>query len=212
MHKLIGWIQFVLVPWLGAPGVFIVAFLDASFLSLPEINDVIVVTAAASHSETLWLVILMATLGSVAGCTALWWLGRRGGEALLARRFGAERVERTRRAFERWDVLALAVPAISPPPVPFKVFVIAAGVFGVPFRRFALTLVVARGLRYVVWGALGILYGERALEMLRAADRWFLDRAWAMGLASAVILAVVVLVVWRRRRASAEAAGGASLV
>ena len=45
MHKLIGWIQFVLVPWLGAPGVFIVAFLDASFLSLPEINDVIVVTA-----------------------------------------------------------------------------------------------------------------------------------------------------------------------
>jgi membrane protein YqaA with SNARE-associated domain len=213
MHKVVAWIQLVFVPWLGAPGVFLVAFLDSSFLSLPEINDLIVVMAAVSHPETVWLFVLMATLGSLAGCAVLWWLGRRGGEGLLMRRFGAERVHWVRRAFARWNLLALAVPALLPPPMPFKVFVIAAGVFGLPFRRLAATLLAARGLRYVLWGALGVLYGERALAVLKTADQWFSERATVLLTSStAVLLAIALVLVLRRRRALSAAADGASLV
>lgn len=206
MHKLVSWVQLVLVPWLGPPGVFVVAFLDSSFLSLPEINDLIVVTSAAAHPETSWLFILMATLGSLAGCSVLWWLGRRGGEALLVRRFGAERVSRVRAAFERWEILAIAVPALLPPPMPFKVFVLSAGVFGVSPRRFAITLLVARGLRYTFWGVLGILYGDEALAILQAVDRWCSERAVVLLLSLTAALSLLLVWMWRRRSRPASAA------
>src|SRR5687767_9275318 len=161
MHKAILWVQGTLVPLLGPPGVFVVAFLDSSFLSLPEINDILVVTAAAGNPRMVWLHVLMATLGSVAGCSALWAVGRKGGEPLLVRRFGAERVERTRRTFAKWDILALAIPSMLPPPMPFKVFVLSSGVFGIPYRRLVTTLLVARGLRYAFWALMGVLYGAQ---------------------------------------------------
>lgn len=207
MHRTVLWIQTVLVPALGPLGVLLVAFLDSSFLSLPEINDILVVSAAAAAPASAWLVIAMATLGSYAGCAALWVLGRRGGEPLLVRQFGAERVERTRQAFLRWDVLALAVPAVLPPPMPFKVFVLAAGAFDYPFRRFSATILVARTVRYLFWGALGLRYGEYALSLLRGADRWFAARLPLLaGTAAFLVLSALLWRAWRRRREEGEEA------
>jgi membrane protein YqaA with SNARE-associated domain len=204
VHKIAVWIQLVLVPTLGPPGVFLVAFLDSSFISVPELHDIIVITASARRPDLAWLYVLLATLGSVAGCTALWALGRRGGEAFLVKRFGAERVERTRVAFRRWDVLALALPAVLPPPMPFKIFVLSAGVFGFPWRRLAVTLLVARGLRYTIWALAGVVYGDEALEVLRRTDSWFSQHvALVVGVTAG--LGVVGLALWlvvrRRRRA-----------
>ena len=203
MHKIALWIQQILVPTLGPFGVFLVSFLDSSFFSIPEINDIIVITAAARHPETAWLYVLATTLGSLAGCAVLWALGRKGGEGFLVKRFGAERVERTRATFQRWDVLALALPAILPPPVPFKIFVLSAGVFGFRWRRFATTLLVARGLRYTLWAVAGVVYGEDALAALRRTDQWFSQNAAAV-IALTVVLTALTIGVWmvrRRRRA-----------
>ena len=199
MEKVVLWIQNVLLPALGPAGLFVVAFFDSSFLSLPEINDILVVSSCSLHPGSAWIPITMATLGSLAGCSVLWAIGRRGGEPLLERRFGKTQVGRTRAAFERWDLLALIVPALLPPPMPFKIFVLSAGVFGVPWRRFAGTLILARGLRYVFWGMLGIFFGDEALQMLRAVDRWFDDHAFAVlaVLGAAVLVGVAV---WARRR------------
>lgn len=207
MHKAILWVQGVLVPLLGPPGVFLVAFLDSSFLTLPEINDVLVVTAAAGRPQMAWLHVLMATLGSVAGCSALWAVGRKGGEPLLVRRFGAEKVERTRRAFARWDILALAVPSMLPPPMPFKVFVLSSGVFGIPYRRLFGTLLVARGLRYTFWAVMGVLYGEQALGYLKEFDAWFRDQAPFLAVAALATL-LAALGVWASRRLRARPVGG----
>lgn len=209
MHKIALWIQQVLVPTLGPFGVFLVAFVDSSFISIPEINDIIVITAAARHPETAWIYVLMATLGSLAGCAVLWGLGRRGGEAFLVKRFGAERVEKTRQAFRRWDVLALALPAILPPPMPFKIFVLSAGVFGYPWRRFAVTLLVARGLRYTVWAVGGVIYGDEALAALRRTDLWFSRNIGAV-IAVTVVLILAGVGFWmlrRRRRTDVPDAG-----
>ena len=202
MEKVVLWIQNALLPALGPAGLFVVAFFDSSFLSLPEINDILVVTSCSLHPRSAWIPITMATLGSLAGCSVLWLIGRRGGEPLLERRFGKAQVGRTRAAFERWDLLALIVPALLPPPMPFKVFVLSAGVFGVPWRRFAGTLILARGLRYVFWGIMGILFGDEALQMLRAVDRWFDEHALAVlaVLGGAVLVGVAVWALRRRGR------------
>ena len=166
------WVTTKLIPWLGPGGLFIACFLDSSFLSLPEISDILVISSAASRPELAWLPVFLATAGSVLGSLVLWAMARRGGEAMLVKRFGGERVARSRAAFRRFHLFTLAVPAMLPPPMPFKIFALSAGVFGVSLRRFCLTLTLARGLRYTFWAALGIAYGDRALTWLQQLEAW----------------------------------------
>jgi membrane protein YqaA with SNARE-associated domain len=201
VHKVVLWMQTVLVPLLGSPGMFLVAFCDSSFLSLPEINDILIVTSAAADPGSAWLAVLMTTLGSVAGCTVLWELGRRGGEAFLVKRFGNQRVDRVREAFQRYDILALAIPAVLPPPMPFKIFVLSAGVFGFPYRRFFTTLMIARGLRYTFWAILGTVYGDEALALLKRIDGWFHAHAGLVlgGVAAVCLLAALALHRWHKK-------------
>jgi membrane protein YqaA with SNARE-associated domain len=203
MHGFISWIQTVLIPVLGPTGLFVVAFLDSSFLSIPEINDILVVSFSAADPGRAWLAVLMATLGSLAGCLVLREIGWRGGEHFLVKRFGAERVARTRAAFERWNVLTLALPALLPPPTPFKIFVLSAGVFGLPRRRFLITVALARGLRYSVWAALGAIWGPEAMAWLRAADHFVSDNPLVVLWVFAVgLLFTCLWLLWRRRRAA----------
>ena len=209
MHKVVLWIQTVLVPMLGAPGMFVVAFLDSSFLSFPEINDILLVTSSSLHPGRAWIYAIMTTLGSLAGCMVMWELGRRGGEAFLVRRFGAARVEKTRAAFQRWDVLTIAIPAVLPPPMPFKIFVVSAGVFGFSGKRLAITLLVSRGLRYAFWAAMGAFYGDEALDWLERFDAWFADHGpmllvWILAMVVAVLV-VYAARTWRARPGAGEA-------
>jgi len=201
LQRFIAWIQGVLVPTLGPAGLFLVAFLDSSFLSIPEVNDLLVISAAVADPATAWIPVLMTTLGSLAGCLALYWVGMRGGEPQLIKRFGEEKTRRARAAFDRFEILTLAVPAMLPPPMPFKIFVLAAGVFEVPLRKFALTLLVARGLRYSLWAVLGIVYREQALEFLRAVDAWSARYAPVLLTLAALVAAGAGLYwLWRRHR------------
>ncbi len=193
------------MPFLGPAGVLLVAFLDSSFLSLPEINDLLVITAAAREPETAWVYVVMATLGSLAGCSLLWFLARRGGEAFLLKRFSAERVARTRAAFQKYDVLALAIPAVLPPPMPFKIFVLCSGVFGISFQRFAVTLLMARGLRYTAWAFAGIRYGDEAMRMLKQVDLWFAAHLpWLLAVLGAGTAAWLLTRAMQRRREAAQ--------
>src|SRR5262245_22858476 len=210
MSRLVEWVQAVLLPTLGPLGLFLVALVDSSFLTLPEINDFLVITAALANARTVWIFVLMAALGSVVGCSILWRIGRAGGEALLVRRFGPQWAARTQRAYSRWGVLALAVPAVLPPPMPFKVFVLASGVFGFPYARFAVTLLLARSARYTFWGTMGIVYGDEAREILHTIDAWGAQHLpLVVGLAAAAVL-VGILVARRRRARNAVEMNGAS--
>jgi membrane protein YqaA with SNARE-associated domain len=204
MHKVVVWVQSVLIPFLGPAGFFLTAFVDSSFLSIPEINDFLIVTSSAAHPGLAWLYVAMTTLGSVAGCLALREVGVRGGEPWFERRFGKERVAATRESFERWGVLTLAVPALLPPPMPFKIFVLSAGVFGFPLKRFVITVLIARGVRYSVWSALAVLYGARALELLKAIDAWFADRLGVVLIVAGCLVFAAFIVFTLRRRARSE--------
>jgi membrane protein YqaA with SNARE-associated domain len=152
---------------LGTPGLFLVAFLDSSFLPLPGITDVLfVVMVTRTPGAMLWYV-LITVVGSVAGCLVLHALGRKGGEALVRKRFTGDRVERAMAALQRNGVMAVLVPSLLPPPAPFKLFVLLAGVVGISAPKFATAIAIGRAVRYLALGFLAVKYGDRAMAYMR---------------------------------------------
>ena len=183
---------------LGGPGLFAVAFLDSSFVSLPQINDLLVVLMVARDKVWMPYYAAMATLGSVSGCFVIYSLAKRGGEAFLRKRLREGHMDRALGLYKKHGVLALIVPGLLPPPSPFKLFVLAAGVAGVPSLRFVAGVAIARGIRYTVLGLLTIYYGDVALELMRT-------RGGEVALWVVALIVTGVAAVWllqrRRRRA-----------
>ena len=192
MQSFIKWV-YGLALSLGGPGLFAVAFLDSSFISLPQINDLLVVLMVVRHKTLMPYYAALATAGSVVGCYVLYLFAERGGEAFLAKRLKAGHTERALALYRRRGVLALMVPAILPPPAPFKLFVLMAGVAEIRPLTFVASIAAARGLRYLVLGALAVRYGDAALELMRTRGR---DVAiWA-----AVIIVAAAFGWWLFRR------------
>ena len=153
--------------YVAGPAMILIGALDSSLLSLPEVNDYLVVARCFTHPRAVFFFPLFAATGSVLGCLLLYTILRRGGQAVLHRRFRVEHVQRVEQAYARFGILALAVPALLPPPMPFKIFVATAGALQFPRRRFLLTILVARSLRYYTEGTLAVFYGERVVRFLK---------------------------------------------
>ena len=151
----------------AAPAMIAIGALDSSLLSLPEINDYLVVGRCFKQPSAAFYFPLFAATGSVIGCLALYTIMRRGGQALLRRRFSRENIERAERAYARYGFLAIAIPALLPPPMPFKIFVATAGTLEYPRWKFLVTVMVARSFRYYVEGILAVYYGRRVLSFLK---------------------------------------------
>jgi membrane protein YqaA with SNARE-associated domain len=171
---------------IGGPGLLAIAFLDSSFLSLPQINDILVVLMVTKNKAWMPYYAVMATLGSVAGCYVIYYLAEKGGEAFLRKRLRAGHTERALAVYRRHGLLALIVPALLPPPAPFKLFVLMAGVAGVRPLHFVGAIALARGARYFALGLLAIWYGDAALELMRTRGREI-----ALWLAGLIVLAAV---------------------
>lgn len=192
----------ITVPlYIAAPSMIIIGALDSSLLSLPEINDYLVVMRCAKDHTAVFYFPLFAAAGSVIGCLVLYTLIRRGGQAVMRRRFSTENIERVERAYARFGFLALAIPALLPPPMPFKIFVATAGALEFPRWRFLLTIMIARSVRYYIEGALAVFYGQRVLRFI--ADNGMLILSIVAALC--FIGLVIYLMSNRGRAAVAEA-------
>ena len=167
---------------LGAPGLFLISFLDSSVLTFPVINDLLLVELSIQHPARMPLYAFLAMLGSVLGCVLLFYLAEKGGEALFHRHAG-----KRAQAIHNWVVKngfgGMLIAALLPPPTPFKIFVVAAGVFEVPVVSFASAITLARAMRYFGIGYLAIRYGHQALPFLK-------QHIWQVSLA--VILAALL--------------------
>jgi uncharacterized membrane protein YdjX (TVP38/TMEM64 family) len=135
------------------------------------------------------------TAGSVIGCLMLYSLGRKGGEGFLRKRISGPRMDRFRRAYQRYGLLAIIVPSLLPPPTPFKIFVLSAGAFGVSTWRFTLAVVTGRGVRYFGQGILAVLYGEAAIAYVEENAARV-----GIGMSLAIVIMTVFIVVWKRRQ------------
>jgi membrane protein YqaA with SNARE-associated domain len=166
----------------AAPAMIAIGALDSSLLSLPEINDYLVVGRCFKQPSAAFYFPLFAATGSVIGCLVLYTIMRRGGQALLRRRFKRENIERVESWYARYGFLAIAIPAILPPPMPFKIFVATAGTLEYPRWRFLITVMIARSFRYYVEGVLAVFYGRRVLLFMRDNGLAIISVITALGL------------------------------
>jgi len=151
-----------LVATLGGGGLFLVTFFDSSILSFPLVADALVIEVSMQKPARMPYYCAMAALGSLAGSIWLYLLAKKGGEAIFRRR-GGKGAAHAKQWVQKNAFLSVFLPAILPPPVPFKPFVLAEGVFQVPWRTFAVALLLGRALRYFVEGILAVRYGEAVL-------------------------------------------------
>lgn len=187
--------------YIAAPAMVLIGALDSSLLSLPEINDYLVVGRCYKYPSAAFYFPLFAAIGSVLGCWLLYTIMRRGGQAVLRKRFKPESIERVERAYAKFGVFAIAIPAILPPPLPFKIFVATAGTLEYPRWKFLLTIMIARSFRYYVEGILAVYYGHRVLLFMKDNGRVVLAVV-----AGAAVVVVIAYLLFKRRKTSDEKA------
>ena len=179
----------------GPFGLFAVAFLDSSFVPLPSSADALMILLTTAHPSWMVLYAFIATAGSTLGCMVLYYASRRAGRRALSR-FSPAKQARVKELIDRYDVLSVLVASVLPPPFPFKLFVVSAGVFRFSITRFIIAIMIGRGFRFLLEGYLAIRYGAQAKMILAKYYPW-------IGLGLAVLIVVVFLArTLRKRRAT----------
>ncbi len=186
---------------LGPFGILAVAFMDGAFLGIPV--DPLVAGYAWADKKHFYIYCLMAAVGSTLGYLIIFFIGRKGEEALLERRIPAKKLEKIRDRFERQEFLAVFIPSMMPPPTPFKVIVLSAGALRMRLRDFLVAIFAGRLLRFTIEAILVIYFGPQIVEETK---RLFTQHGWAILIAVAAL--IIVYVLYRRffRRARAERA------
>ncbi len=198
MGRIVGRIQTLALAF-GAPGLFVVALLDSSVLSLPEIADLLVIWMVVQRKDRLILYACSATVGSLAGCLALYYVGLKGGDALVRKRFHSDTVDKALAAFRRHGVMAVLIPSLLPPPAPFKIFVLLSGVAEIGMTQFTIAIAIGRGVRYFVEGLLAVWYGDRAIAFIH-------ENGTTVSLAAVAVLltGLTAYIFWGKARAASR--------
>src|SRR5262245_25642707 len=193
------WLRNSLLPY-GGFGLMVLAMCDSSFVSLPEVNDILLMTFAINDPVSMVKFAFLTTVGSVIGCALLYTVGRKGGETFLRKTFADERLARVQSWYQRHGVLAVIVPSLLPPPTPFKIFVLSAGTFGISWPKFLTAVVIGRGIRYFSEGILAIVYGPAAIRFVQ--DNYGMI---GIGMALLIVAGAIIFFLTRRRVRSSEA-------
>lgn len=208
MGRFFDWIMDV-AETLGGPGLGLIAFLDSSFLSFPEVVDLLMVGLVAKYPDRMLWYAAWPTVGSVIGACVIYEMARRGGEAFLRRRLHERHVDRAFSLFRKYGLLVVAIPSILPPPIPFKIFILAAGAARLKRRDFLIAITLGRGVRYFGEALLAAWYGEAALAVMET----FLHDHGVAVLLTFVSLAILAgLWIWHsRRRRGIDSSSGTPL-
>ena len=185
--QLRSWVKSAL-PAFGGIGLFLSAFIDSSFVPLPLVTDLVLMELSSRHPMRLPYYAGMASVGSLVGCIWIYYVARKGGQAYYRKTQGHP-PGRIRRLVEEYPMACVFFPAVAPFPVPFKPFVIAQGVFQVPFVTFVVGTFVGRGCLFFFEGFVGARYGAAAKQIM-------MNQKWAT---VAVALGLFTLFVLIRR-------------
>jgi len=197
--KYIAWLNALKI--LGAWGVFIVSILDAAAFGVPM--DPLVAGYVYSNPHKAWLYCLVAAVGSALGSLVPYALGRAGGELFLLKRIDEARLKRIRDRFEKQEFLALMVPAMLPPPTPFKLLVFSAGVFEMKVLAFMLAIISGRLVRFGILSVLTIVFGK---EIVAETKKLVHSHPWLLALIVPVVAAVIYLLFRLLRQPAKEIA------
>ncbi len=170
----------------GAFGLFMVALLDSTFVPLPSSADALMLLLSTTNPSWMLLYAFMATAGSALGCLILYLISRRAGARAL-NRFSEVKRAKVKNWIERYDMFAVLAATLMPPPFPFKIFVVSAGVFRFSLLRFMLAIIVGRGFRFLLEGYFAVRYGAQAKEILAKYYPWI-----GLGLVVAIVIFVLL--------------------
>ena len=188
---------------LGLLGLLPISAVDSSFvpLPLPGVTDILLILFAAAHSNA-FLLVFIATLGSAIGGLFSHAIGQAGGMAFLEKHVPSRILSRITDWMEHHAILAVALPALLPPPMPLSPFVLAAGAMHMSRRKFMTAFTISRGIRHTIAVAIGIRYGHEFLHLWsRFSDKWattILIVIWS------VILISLAIAIWKLVRTSRE--------
>jgi membrane protein YqaA with SNARE-associated domain len=170
----------------GAFGLFAVALLDSTFVPLPSSADALMLLLTTTNPRWMLLYAAMATSGSALGCWILYLVSRKAGSRAL-RKFSEAKQKRVKELIDRYDMMAVLVATLLPPPFPFKLFVVSAGVFRFSLTRFMIAIVAGRAFRFLLEGYFAVRYGAEAKAILAKYYPWI-----GLGLAVAILLFVII--------------------
>jgi membrane protein YqaA with SNARE-associated domain len=176
----------------GAFGLFVVALLDSTFVPLPSSVDALMLLLSTTYPSWMLLYAFMATSGSALGCLILYLISRRAGARAL-NRFSEPKQRRVKHWIERYDIFAVLAATLMPPPFPFKLFVVTAGVFRFSLVRFMLAIIVGRGFRFLLEGFFAVRYGSQAKEILAKYYPWI-----GLGLVAGIVIFVLLRQIFKR--------------
>lgn len=175
---------------------------DGAGVPLPGAVDAVLVSYVYMDPRHAWLFVLLGACGSVVGCLVLYLIGVWGGEMVVERRMSPQKFQKIRRDFDRHPFLTLAVPAVLPPPFPFKIMVLAAGAFEMRWTMFVIAILSGRLVRFAALSVLTIEFGPQVVTTFQSVVR---DHPF-LSLAVVVAAVAVVLIVIRLRRNDSGAA------
>jgi membrane protein YqaA with SNARE-associated domain len=158
----------------GVFGLFFISIVDSSFvpLPIPGVTDVMLVLLAAQKTNWILLVVL-STAGSAVGGFFSYQVGHAGGMAFLEKHVPARIFKRVCGWMQEHAILAVALPAILPPPMPLSPFVLAAGALNMSRSKFMWTFTISRAIRHAIAVFLGIYYGRHILRIWNAfSEKW----------------------------------------
>jgi membrane protein YqaA with SNARE-associated domain len=194
-----------LVPF-GVFGLFAIALLDSALIPLPGGPDAVMLLLSTQNPARMPLYALGATAGSVAGCVILYYISRRAGRKALEK-FPEQKRARVKELVDRYEVGSVLVASVLPPPFPFKLFVITAGVFRLSLLRFTIAVAVGRAFRFLLEGFLAVRYGERARDLL--AENY---PVVGLGLAALIVVFFVLRSLMKRKAKTEPGAVSAKAV
>jgi membrane protein YqaA with SNARE-associated domain len=197
LKKYSAFIVKVLAP-LGPWGIFVITALDAAAFGLPL--DLVVAGYVYARPSWFLLYPVMGALGSALGSLVIYFIGRKGEEMVLEKRISKERIEAIRQRFEKQEFFALMIPAMLPPPIPFKLFVLSAGVFRMTVRDFLAAVFLGRWIRFT---ALALLTRYFGLEIVNGSVELFRRHFWA-AIGGIVLVALVAALFYRRGKSAAK--------
>ncbi len=152
----------------GETALFMIAFAESSFFPIPP--DILLIAMAILRPEMAFKFALICAVGSVLGGMFGYFIGWVGGRPLLHKLFSESKIQVVKRAFEKYEVWAIAVAGFTP--VPYKVFTLSAGTFEIPFKLFALVSALSRSARFFLVAGSIYFWGESVKHLLEEYFNW----------------------------------------
>lgn len=187
----------IFLTWWGP---FVVGALDSSLVFfMPFGVDALVIYLAARDENLFWVYPLLATAGSVAGAAMTFWIGRKAGDAGLGKLVSPRRLKRLRSRVQKSGAMALALPAIFPPPFPLTPLVLTCGALKINWRWFFSSFAAIRLVRFGLVAILARVYGRGLLRVLESEA----FQTIAVGFVAIAVLGTVVsaVLLWRNTQA-----------